>query len=235
MAIDVGVSASEQLAASAAIVTTPAVTSAVSGSSFVVFSINYGDNNVTSVTDSKSNTYTRIGVELDNVSDGFFVGAWVCENGTGGASHTASLNLASSTLAAIYFIEITGGLTSGLVDVSNSAVDNDNSDGYDAQVTPSAGNRLLLSYITVNAEAPTVTYDGTGQSFTSVLAETDGSNTLSGQVAKRSVVANGSTAYGPAFSASGGGRASVFTIALKEAGGGGGGSTRPSLLLLGVG
>lgn len=221
MAIAVGASDSNLLAASAATVTTAPVTTAASGSSFVVFSINFGDDNVASVTDSKGNTYTRIGVELDNAGDGFYMGAWQCTNGTGGASHTATLTLNGSTICGLYFIEITGGLTSGLVDVSNSAVDSDSGDGgFDAQVTPTAGNRLLLSFITGNGGG-TVTYDGTAQSFTSVTAETSGADSMSGQVAQRVVAANGSTAYGPAFTASAGGRASVFTIALKEAAAGG--------------
>lgn len=221
MAIAVGVSDSNLLTVGSNTNTSGAVTTQATGSSFVVFTINYGDDNVTSVTDSKSNTYSRISVELDNPGDGFYVGAWLCENGTGGASHTATLTTAGTALSAIYFLEITGGLTSGLVDVFNAVVDSDGGDGFDAPVTPTAGNRLLLSYITVNAEAPTVTYSGAGQSFTSVLAETDGSSGLSGQVAQRTVAANGSTAYGPAFTTSAGGRASVFTIALKEAAAGG--------------
>jgi hypothetical protein len=217
-AIAIGAHDSNLLTSGTSSVTTAAVTTQAAGSSFIVFTVNYGDDNVLSVADNKGNpNYTRIGVELDNTGDGFYVGAWVCENCVGGASHQVTLTVDLTTLAAVYFVEITGGVTSGLVDVSNSAVDS--ATPFTAAVAPTAGNRLLLSFITGNSGSGTVTYNGTSQSFTSVDAETNGNTGLTGQLAQRSVTANGATLYQPNFTASAGNRASVFTIALKEAAG----------------
>lgn len=219
-AIAVGGSDCNLITTGAATNTTSAITTQTTGSTFIAYTINYGDNNVSTVADNKGNpNYTRIGTELDNTSDGAFSGLWICENCAGGASHTLTLTLAGSAASVVCLIEITGGLTSGIADGNNAVVDAESP--YDAAVTPTSGNRLLIACITVNAEAPTVTYDGSGGGFTAVDAVTDGTVTLATQCAQRAVTANGSTAYGPAFTASAGNRANVMTVALQEAGGGG--------------
>lgn len=98
--------------------TTAALTT-TTGSTFVVVACKYGAAGATSVTDSKSNSYTQIGTDYTN---GATINVWKCENGTGGASHTATATAASSDWWWVAFIEISGAAAASqdqLVDFTN--------------------------------------------------------------------------------------------------------------------
>lgn len=77
------------------------------GSTFVVgFSFDPGAT-VSSVTDSKSNTYTQIG-SVQTTSGGSKCALYRCENGTGGASHTATVNFSANAFSVAWLVEVTG-------------------------------------------------------------------------------------------------------------------------------
>lgn len=118
MAIALGVSA-KQAANSATSMTTPGVTSSASGSTFVI-TVCDPNQNIT-VSDSKSNSYTQIGTTLTVGSTKMSM--WRCENGTGGASHTATVTWNSGSAdGTITFAEITGAQTSSF-DVTAQILD----------------------------------------------------------------------------------------------------------------
>jgi hypothetical protein len=87
--------------------TTAAGTTAASGSTFVAAVSWDASASSPTVTDNKSNTYTAQGTpQVD--TRGAYVQLFVCQNGTGGASHTATFTTSGASYPVIHLIEITG-------------------------------------------------------------------------------------------------------------------------------
>lgn len=143
MAIAATLVGSTQLTSAATTVTLSATTT--TGSSWVVFVSNQGGYGVTPVTDNKGNTYVQIGGDVTAFT---VVGTlWYKENGTGGASHIFTGTNASSNLATIIVIEITGGATSGILDQSRTGND-DVATPFTSSVTgaTSQANEVVLAF-----------------------------------------------------------------------------------------
>jgi hypothetical protein len=100
--------------------TTSAITTAVSGSSFLVFLVT----NVTTgvgVSDNKSgNTYTQVGSFVHEANDGGYLSCWLCGYGNGGSGMTFT-GTCSSVVTLVDAIEIQGGAGPTLVNVEVGA------------------------------------------------------------------------------------------------------------------
>ena len=85
------------------------LSTAATGSDFVVliFAGSGGSNTVTSVTDSKGNTYVPQTLSPSSISEfgGVFGAAWITQNGSGGSSHNFTVNLSSGNTVAAFAIE----------------------------------------------------------------------------------------------------------------------------------
>lgn len=228
MSIDVGQFATPVFF-TAASGSTAGITTAASGSSFLVYVSTDLNATVSSIQDSKSNSYSQVGTTLTNFL-GFGVNAcvYLCTNGTGGSGHTATANLSASADGEIYFVEILNGATASIVDALSSAFWNDDS------ATPFTSNNvvtanatdLLLAFTITGSSSGTETLTW-GNSFTQVVA--DGSALrFTGGIAKRLVTSTGT--YTSSFTAAGAGttEAATAVIALKDGSGGGGIITRMS-------
>jgi len=95
--------------------TTSASATTVSGSTFVIMFCYASGRTVTSVADNKGNTYTKRGTTLTFP----LTETWVCENGVGGAAHTATVTFSANVNGingSFHLIEVTGA-TAAPVDV----------------------------------------------------------------------------------------------------------------------
>lgn len=217
-------------------VTTGAITTAASGSSFIVAAAR-GNARPATITDSKSNTYSAIGTAQSTIAagTGAYLEIFLCENGVGGSGHTftgdSSLN--GGTYWSIFGIEITGGVLSGLVDVFSQ--NQDAATAFDgSSITPTAGARLLLAFAASDGQSGSSTRTHTaGNSFTIVSGLNIASSSVSFPLvaAQRSVTGDGVTSYNSTFTESNNSTEGMglFTLALKEASGGGG-SIYPGIL-----
>lgn len=106
MTISAGVSAAKGGAATSAVTTTGVATQA-SGSQFII-AVEYDGGTFVSVADSKSNSYTQIGTTqtAGSSAESRF---YKKENGTGGAGHTATLNISGPARGTIAFLEVLNG------------------------------------------------------------------------------------------------------------------------------
>lgn len=192
--------------------TTSAVTTQATGSTFVIFCIAMGQSGTTfqSITDSKGNTYTLRGTQQNNASDLTSMAMYECVNGSGGASHTASFKTATSLGSSqIHFIEITGGKTAGIDDQTNgvAAVNSP----YACPVTTTQPNELVLNANIGNTNTITFTANGGFSNLTS---------TSWSATCYRVVTTTGT--YDPAPTITGSSRSSVITASfIQDAAGGG--------------
>ena len=195
--------------------TTPAVTTQASGSTFVVFAIipvaaSFAAS--TPFTDSKSNTYTQIGSEVN--TGNCKTRLYYCQNGSGGSSHTFTVTTVGQTYATVYAIEVTGGATSGILDKSPAGL-YDTSSPFTSDVTgtTSQANELLLGFVGTDTPSGTETITW-GNSFTQVDA--DGNSAyVTGGSAKRNVTSAAS--YQVSITSSVATAAWCWIISLKEA------------------
>jgi hypothetical protein len=126
MALGFGSSTSAHAAANVTTITTPGITTAASGSGFVIVTQGAGSTFVTP-TDSKSNTYVQIGTTQNyNFGSNRHAAIWYCANGVGDptGSHTATGGYASGFVdQSIYFKEITSTVGNGItLDQSSATV-----------------------------------------------------------------------------------------------------------------
>lgn len=127
---------------------TPSVTTQASGSTFLAFAADIYETFGT-VTDSKGNTYTPLGAQQNWTLAGTgWTGnmrGWICENGTGGSGHTLSI-AGSSADTQKYFIEVTGGLTSGALDINNfSTIGTTANPALSGSATPAQADEILVA------------------------------------------------------------------------------------------
>lgn len=118
--------------------TTSGGTTAASGSTFAFFvSYDATAGAITTAGDNKGNTYTPIGTPQTDAGAGSAgLGRWyVCENGVGGASHTATFTTTNACYPVIHLIEIRGATLTPLDQIAQ---------GYDA-TTPFALTTPTLS------------------------------------------------------------------------------------------
>jgi hypothetical protein len=121
------------------------------GSGFIVAVAIIGTQTVTSVTDTFSNTYTRLTPIVDpSFNAGITFERWYCANGTGGASHQATVTLSSIACVFAALIEATGAAITGgaFYNASSSGFHEfPASSPYTASlgVTPPVSGALLIS------------------------------------------------------------------------------------------
>ena len=191
--------------------TTGAVTTAASGSSFVIAVSYPNSDTITTVSDSKGNTYTLIR-QVADAGDGV-KGAWyLCTNGTGGASHTGSVQISATDPKTVYFCEITGGATASLTDQESGVLDT--STPFDSSITTTNADDLILTFCVSNNATATITLNGGFGTVDSENAAVDYATKLGSRV----VSATGS--YSPAATASAGGNMIVLTASFKALAGG---------------
>jgi hypothetical protein len=218
MAIAAGASQKAQSSSTASL-TTAAITTQVSGSSFLVFPV-YVTGNLaasTPITDSKGNTYTAIGTEVTNGGLGVSMRPYLCTNGTGGASHTFSMANTSTSVAAMAVLEITGGLTASLLDQYVASVVSSGPPFNQPVTTSAQADELVVAFGVSNSSSATVNYT-VGGSFSKQQEQTDGATVVSLCLATRVVSATG--AYDPAWNPSAGTTVTAITLSLKAAAGG---------------
>lgn len=137
-------------------VTTPSITTQVSGSSFITGHAGYSHNNA-DPTDSKSNTWVAYGTEIYNGYGGSFsVRMYLCEDGVGGSNHSVS------------FVKVDppGEATVPFIEVKNADVLVDYAQNY-----PAAGTTLTSGDVTTTGPAVLVAFwwgDASGLTHTAV-------------------------------------------------------------------
>lgn len=236
MAIAVGATSKGRSNSSSSQATT-GVTTQATGSTFVVGAIWGADVTFSSISDSKSNSYTQIGSEVSNgtTSANFRCRLYYSQNGAGGASHTATVNLSSTEVITVVFLEITGGLTSGILDQSNGVRDTSSPFSLAAGLTTTQAAELLLSLFGgVSGSNPaTHAESGLGSSTVqSAAEETDGTQFWTAALATAIKSATGT--FNPSWTESGNTTDSaVFLATFKEAAAAG--TTQQRLMMMGAG
>lgn len=171
---------------------TPCTTSAVTtvtNSTYIV-SLQYYDTgcSVTSVTDSKSNTYSQLGVERTVTGGG---GAkarqYYVIGGVGGASHTFTVTTSANCLISIWVNELRG--TNITLDVHDSQVDSV-SPYTSPGITTNVANAMLIGFISEGSSSGTCTHTH-GESFTQLNEITDCNTQWTGAISYRSVSSTG--------------------------------------------
>src|SRR5690349_4202069 len=219
MSINVAAHRSDHFGAGAS-PTSGSLTTQATGSTIVVFVGWYGNRTISSVTDNKGNTYTQIQSSIQYSGDTLFrAAAFYKQNAAGGSGHTVTANFSGSAdLAAIFFIEVTGGLTSGILD-QNPAGNEDTTDPYTSTTTGTTAqaNELVLTCAqTYTTTAGPETLDWSANGYTALDAESDPANWTGGS-AKKVLSATGTQQSSVSSSGAGAAAALMFIITLKAA------------------
>jgi hypothetical protein len=190
--------------------TTNSVTSAASGSTFVVFCQFTPGQTFTSITDSKSNSYTQIGTEEAN---GGLVGRlYYTANGTGGSGHTASCATSASDLA-VYLLEITGAQAASLDSGSvNDIFDNTSPFTVTSGTLAQAAELVVAAIGTDSGSNPATLAESSG--FTIQEKLEDGTTVWPGGIATKIVSAT--TALTPSFTQTGATGAILWVAGFKQ-------------------
>lgn len=218
----------------ASTVTAGGTTTGGSGTVQVVF-INMDPGvTVSSIADSKGNSYNQVGTPTVNGSARLAV--YECVNGTGGSSHTVTVNFSGSAFAPVYHYEVTGAETSNPRDV-NVAVNTDSTRTWDiSSGTLAQANEALFAFIgNANGGNPVTYSESGGNGWTKSLTEVDGNTYWTGCTFYK-IVSSTSSVTANLTDNIGNAAAALRIVSYKEASGGGGGSASPNFLtLVGVG
>jgi hypothetical protein len=182
MAVSIGVHASNAATANTTLAT-PSRTTQASGSTFVIAVIVHSTATVTNLSDSKGNTYTPLGSSVAGNGGSNKLLRYYCQNGTGGASHTASVTTNVATGPTIFFVELIGCKTS-----SGPSVATQNQDSVSPYTSPSTGslaaNGAVVSiFVGSSEQAGTTNAESSG--FTVQETVTDGANFWTGAMGTR--------------------------------------------------
>lgn len=216
---------------------TGAVTTQASGSAFIV-AAQWSRNTATfaSIADSKLNTYVLIDTQLDWEGANGAARLYYCENGTGGTLHTATFTTTGTAgPMTVIFGEITGGLTSGILDQHTRREDTASPYTLAAGLTTTQADELLLTFMAGNTGSNPGTHAESGLGSSTIQQqETNGSSFWTAALA--TAVKSSTGTFNPSWTESGASAAAVFLATFKAAGGGGGSTpTKGRLSLLGVG
>lgn len=169
---DVGVTAKGNSGSNT--VTTNSVTSEASGSTFVIDVVFDSSVTISSITDSKSNSYTLQGSVQTNSSTLMKCARYICVNGTGGSTHNATATFSSAAaVPSIFFTEIKGGLTSGIVDVHVQGNDETSPFGVASGTLAQTNEYVLSLFASYSSSPPTCTHSVTGDGFALLQETTD--------------------------------------------------------------
>lgn len=176
--------------------TTPARTSAATGSVFVVAATWDSGQTFVSLTDSKSNTYTEIQSELNASSRRSRM--WYVENGAGGANHTVTLTLnGSSGFPALFFIELTGMALSGALDQSQRRGDAATPFTLAAGLTTAEADEILVTFLSAWNGSNPITFGEGGLPSSTIQEEVDSGATWNGALATD--IVSSVAAYNPSW------------------------------------
>jgi hypothetical protein len=217
MAIAIGQKAAAHSSGSATSVTTTGVATSATGSTFVV--LVQADATINTPTDNKGNTYTA--VTTSRANSGINSRMYYCENGAGGSGHTFTFTTGFSANLSIYAVEITGGLTSGILDQQNSIVDSSSPFTVTTGATTQAAEISIAALSGNSGSSPATHAESTG--YTIQAQVTTGGPDWPGCIASKVLSATG--AQTPSFTESGASTGGVHCATFKESGGGGGGPT----------
>jgi hypothetical protein len=148
---------------------TPAVTTQASGSTFLVFIHNIYST-LSGVSDNKGNSYLPLAPQQDWTMAGTGwtgnVRGWICENGIGGTNHIVT-DAAGNADTEIAFIEVVGGLTSGILDINDySTLGSTANPVLSASISTAQAEEMLIGFFCGDYD-PTATVWNNG--FTKLL------------------------------------------------------------------
>lgn len=189
--------------------TNPIVTGAATSTDGAIFlvCVSYdGTINISSVTDSKSNTYNLVNTVTTGDQK---TSIYECIGGVGGASHTVTVTFATPADGVVHFLEITGGSTR---DLTPTAVNDASSPFTLASGTLSQAAELLLSFCASDSSSNPATYACSG--WTVLSQEADGTTFWSSAVAYKIVAAT--TTQTASWTSTGAGDANVHLVTYRE-------------------
>ncbi len=197
--------------------TTDAKTTQATGSTFVVFTFSEGSNAPSTISDSKSNTYSEITGCRVNANWGYGAvksRAFICEDGTGGANHTWTAS-ANNGYTSIMVCEVLDSDTADGEQEANAQHDT-SSPFTDGQITTTEPDCLILACYPSDSNSNINASVGGG--FSIELQEGNGSSVWPMALASRSVTSTGT--YGASWTESGVSESSPQIVAIKSAAGG---------------
>jgi len=201
------------------VATTTAVTTSATSSTFLVGFQFEGGATFTSLVDSKSNTYTQIGTET-TANSGAKCRLYYCPNGTGGASHTATVTVNSNVAITVHFLEITGGKTTGILNPTPPAANDDLSSPFTSNsITTAQADAMLVSFLcgTNSGSNPATNAESTGFTVQAGSDETDASQFWTGCFATK--ILTSTTTTNSSFTESGATTGLVWIAAFEAAAG----------------
>lgn len=218
MSAAVGQSTSVVTATNVASQTTPSVTTQVAGSTFVIGAIGNAANGSSVVytpSDSNTNPYTAIDTtQLYGTASFAQMQWWYSQNGVGGAGHTFTVGASPSDGFLLFALEITAGLTSGILDTHNKNADAA-SPFTSPGITTTQNDCILLSMLGGDSGSNPATHaESTGFTVIANCNQTNGASFFTGCIAYRNVVSIGT--YNSSFTESGGSSCGVLIAAFKS-------------------
>jgi hypothetical protein len=204
--------------------TTTGVTTQATGSGFWI-SVGLNNGRTYTVADNKSNTYTPLAAEFDWNSAGSSIRGYYVENGAGGAGHTATVTVSAggATGITIFFAEILGGLTSGLLDGTPLQNEDTASPFTSSAFTNAQADELLIAMFIGDSGSNPATHTPGNSFVTATNCDvTDGTQFYTGCLMSR--VVSSIAAYNTTLTETGAGRGATLIAGFKAAAGGGGGA-----------
>ena len=190
--------------------TSTPVTTQTTGSTFVVWlaSGSYCPSTLRSLTDSLGNTYVQVGSTQYSGAFGTYLNAYICINGTGGASHSVTVDVAARISdAECYFLEIKGG---GAFTFDGSVQQgNVTNQPYSLPITTSAGNDIILSFARDGDASPYAV--GSGSGFTALSNLSTDLSAIAQKISSTAAIHNAN------WTSTTGNNAVLMTFALKQA------------------
>lgn len=208
-------------------VTTTSVNTSATGSTFVLLMQFEGSSTFSSISDNKGNTYTQIGTEL-TANVGAKSRLYYCQNGAGGSGHTFTATTATNVAITLHAIEITGGKTTGILNPTPPAANDDLSSPLtSSSITTLQADALLVAGLaaTSSGSNPATHAESNGFTIQAGAEETDATQYWTGCLATKVVASTGT--YSASFTETGATTGAVWIAAFEAAASGGGGSSGP--------
>jgi hypothetical protein len=225
----VGLSAQNQGSAGTTVIATLTGTVAA-GSTIVAFHIRDNGSTFTSIASSMGGSFTQIGTESADATGGHATRGYYLQNAAGGVNPTVTLTKGSGAFATLLVVELTGMLTSGVLDQQNRQLDTA-SPFTSPSITTTSANEVLVGFAAAEDFGTNVYAESTG--FTINQQFSNGATNWTCALGTRVVTATGS--YNTSFTRTGAGRVHSWIASFIETGGGGGGSLPKHLMMIGCG
>lgn len=177
-----------------------------------------------SVADSKGNTYTIVDTQLnwEGVNGGWI--RYRCENGTGGATHTATVTLTGSNgPITLFFTEYSGLAASSQLDQHDRREDTASAFTLAAGLTTTQNDEILVLFAAGNSGSNPATHAETGLGSSTIQTaceETNGASFWTGFIA--TAVKSSTGAFNPSVTESGATAMAIGLATYKAAAAAGG-------------